>query len=273
MFEPSRPPGKAVGAIDLLTLIYHSAVRNIRKTHGNAMMGLVMNMMQTVMFVLAFYVMFAVLGMRGNAIRGNFLLYIMSGIFLFMTHNKALGAVVGSEGPASPMMKHAPMNTVVAICAAALSSLYIQVLSMSVVLYGYHVIFEPIHIEEPIGAMGMVLLAWLSGVAIGLVMLAVKPWFPDAVRIVATVYQRANMITSGKMFVANTLPATMLPIFNWNPLFHTIDQCRGFVFINYNPHFSSISYPVYLSLALIMIGLMGEFYTRKHASVSWYARR
>jgi ABC-type polysaccharide/polyol phosphate export permease len=63
----------------------------------------------------------------------------------------------------------------------------------------------------------------------------------------------------------------MLVMFDWNPLFHCIDQARGFVFINYNPHYSSVSYPVYVTIALIMIGLMGEFYTRRHASASWGA--
>ena len=74
------------------------------------------------------------------------------------------------------------------------------------------------------------------------------------------------------MFVANTLPAYMLAMFDWNPLFHTIDQARGFIFINYNPHFSSISYPIYVSLVCLVIGLMGESYTRRHASASWSAR-
>jgi ABC-type polysaccharide/polyol phosphate export permease len=84
---------------------------------------LLMNMMQTVVFVLTFYAMFFFLGMRGAAIRGDFLLYIMSGIFLFMCHTKAVSAVVGSEGPASAMMQHAQMNTVISITAAAVSSL------------------------------------------------------------------------------------------------------------------------------------------------------
>jgi ABC-type polysaccharide/polyol phosphate export permease len=87
------------------------------------------------------------------------------------------------------------------------------------------------------------------------------------------VYTRANMIASGKMFVANKLPATMIVFFDWNPLFHTIDQARGYAFINYSPHNSSSLYPLYVSLALLMVGLMGEFYTRKHASMSWGARR
>jgi ABC-type polysaccharide/polyol phosphate export permease len=81
------------------------------------------------------------------------------------------------------------------------------------------------------------------------------------------------MIASGKMFLANALPASMIALFEWNPLFHIIDQARGFAFINYNPHYTSWTYALYVSLALTMIGLMGEFYTRRHASASWQARR
>ena len=83
----------------------------------------------------------------------------MSGIFLFLTHNKALGAVMSAEGSSSAMMNHAPMNTLVSISSAAIASLYIQILSMSVVLYLYHVIMTPITIHDPVGAMAMVLLA------------------------------------------------------------------------------------------------------------------
>jgi len=80
------------------------------------------------------------------------------------------------------------------------------------------------------------------------------------------------MIASGKMFVANTLPGLMLAMFDWNPLFHTIDQARGFAFINYNPHNSSIIYPINIGIALMALGLIGEYYTRKRASSSWGAK-
>jgi len=258
-------------ALNLLELIYHATVRSVRKTHGNAIVGLVMSIMQTIILVLLFYLMFSILGLRGSAIRGDFLLYIMSGIFLFLTHNKAVGAVMGSEGPASPMMNHAPMNTTIAIASSAIASLYIQVLSLFVVLFVYHVGFNRFDILEPLKAFGMVLLAWFSGVAVGLVFLAAKPWAPGFVGLASQIYTRANMIASGKMFVANTLPGYMLAMFDWNPLFHCIDQARGFVFVNYNPHYSSVTYPLFLSVALIMIGLMGEFYTRKQVSISWSA--
>ena len=272
MFRTEESNSNFALGMKTLKLIYHATVRDVRKNHDNAIIGLVMNILQTVIFVAAFFAMFSFLGMRGAAIRGDFLLYIMTGIFLFLTHTKAMGAVVGSEGPASPMMKHRTMNTMIAICAAAFSSLYIQVLSMVVVLGVYHLAFQPITIYDPVGAMEMVLLAWLTGVAIGMVFLAMKPWSPGFTKLASTIFSRANMIFSGKMFVANQLPSSMLAIFSWNPLFHTIDQARGYTFINYYPQNSSSTYPLYLAIAFLMLGLMGEFYTRKRASASWGAK-
>lgn len=171
------------------------------------------------------------------------------------------------------MMQHAPMNTVVAITSAAIGALYVQVLSMFAILFIYHVAFTPFTIDQPLPAFGMLLIAWFTGCALGLVLLALKPWFPTFVSIFSTIYQRANMIASGKMFVANTLPSYMLAMFDWNPLFHAIDQSRGYVFINYTPRYSSWEYAWWVGVVLVMVGLMGEFYTRKHASISWGARR
>lgn len=274
MFEAKRAPENHFrSAIVLCSLIYHATVRNLRTGHSNAVIGLLLNILQSMVFVAAFYLMFSVLGLRNSAVRGDFVLYLMSGIFLYLTHIKALGAVVGSEGPASAMMQHAPMNTAISITAAALAALYMQILAIICILTIYHTAVTPIVIDNFAGALGMLLLAWFSGVAVGLVFLALKPWFPNFVSIATTVYQRANMITSGKMFLANTMPTSMLAFFDWNPLFHAIDQSRGFTFLNYSPRYSSIEYALYTSLALVMIGLMGEFYTRKHASKSWEARR
>lgn len=273
MFQTLRPRSTLHSAVAIAEIVYHAMVRDVRKDHGNAFVAILKNILTAVVLVLAFYVMFALLGLKGAQIRGDFLLYLMSGVFLFLTHIKTVGAVVGAEGPASPMMLHAPMTTFVAILAAALGSLYVQVLSLFVILFVYHVAFVPIEVAQPIGAFAMLLLAWFTGAAVGLVLLSIKPWFPTFVALFTMIYQRANMIASGKMFVANTLPPFMLQMFDWNPLFHAIDQCRGFTFINYYPRNSSVDYPLYVGLVLVVIGLMGEFYTRQYASSSWDARR
>lgn len=273
MFQQRSTRNQLQGAITTFELIFHAVVRSIRKTHNNAVIAVALNMLQVVLFVAIFYVLFSVLQLRGSAVRGDFLLYVMSGIFLFICHTKAVSAVSGAEGTNSPMMQHTPMNTAIGLASAAIGSLYVQVLSMMVILFIYNAAITPIVINEPIPAFGMLLLAWFTGCGVGLILYSLKPWFPVFVGIITTIYQRANMIASGKMFLANTLPPIMLSMFDWNPLFHIIDQARGYVFINYNPHYSSWQYAWWVGVVLITVGLMGEFYTRRHASLSWGARR
>ena len=273
MFQQTRRQTQFQAFVAMAELLYHSIVRNVRSAHGNAIIGLVLQMAQAMIMLAAFYFMFMILGLRGMAIRGDFLLYLMSGIFLFLTHNKGMSSVLGAEGPTSAMMKHAPMNTAVAIASSALSGLYTSILAMFTMLVIYHILVTPIWLPNPMAALGMVFLAWASGCAIGMIFLAIKPWFPGFVAVVSTMYQRANMISSGKMFLANTLPPSMLGMFDWNPLFHCIDQARGFAFLNYFPHNSNIAYPIKVTVVLLMIGLMGEFAARKSMSLSWGARK
>ena len=258
---------------ETLELIFHAAVRNLRKTNGNAVLGLVMSIVQAMIMVVIMYFMMEILGLRRVAVRGDFMLYVMSGVFMFMTHIKAIGAVSGAEGPTSPMMMHGPMNPIISICGAALASLYQQVLAAAVILFFYHAVFTPISIDEPVGMLGMFLLSWLSGVGIGMVLMSIRPWQPELVSIVTTILMRINMIASGKMLLVNNTPPRIRAMFDWNPLFHTIDQSRGFIFLNYGPRYTSIDYPVMVALACVMIGLMLEFFTRQHVSASWNKRR
>jgi len=272
MFETTANKSRLEAAFSMMDVIYHATVFNVRKSHSNALIGLLLNMLQTMILVLVFYLMFVVLGMREAAIRGDFLLYIMSGIFMYVTNIKTVSAVAGAEGSTSRIMQHAPMNSFVAIVSTALSALYMQVLSVLFVFLIYSLLTDGVVIYKPALAFSMVLLSWFNGVAIGIIFLAAKPWFPKSTPIVRQFYTRANMIASGKMFLANSMPLALLSFFMWNPLFHIIDQARGFAFINYNPHYSSVSYPIIASLALALLGLMAENYTRKHASLSWGAR-
>jgi ABC-type polysaccharide/polyol phosphate export permease len=274
MFRPQTlRPTKLKSGFEFLELIYHATVRNLRKGHGNAVYGMVMNVVQSMLVLAIFAAMFTILGMKGSAVRGDFMLYVMSGVMMFLTHTKAMGAVSGADGPTSPMMMHSPMNPIISITAAALAALYQQIFSMAVILFLYHSLWTPISVHQPVGVLAMLLLSWFSGTAIGMIFLAAKPWQPDLVGLLTTIYQRANMIASGKMFVANAAPATIRAWFDWNPLFHTIDQARGFMFLNYSPRYTSIEYPIYVALCCILVGLMAEFFTRKHASISWQKRQ
>lgn len=268
-----KKPSAVRGALTILGLIYHNTVRSIRSGHRDALMAILTNLLQMIVMIAIFFVFMDILGGRTIAVRGDFLLYVMSGIFVFMTHVKGLSAVAGAEGPVSPMMQHLPMTPVVSIVSAALGALYTQVMSMAVLLGIYHLVWSPISIDRPVGAALMLLLAWFSGCCFGLLFAAVKPWFPTATPIVQMVYQRLQMFASGKMFLANNLPTKMFAMFSWNPLFHIIDQGRGYVFVNYTAMRTGIDYPLTISLIVGIVGIIGLSYTNKHVSLSWSAGR
>ena len=78
------------------------------------------------------------------------------------------------------------------------------------------------------------------------------------------------IVVQVKVFVAITV--VLVAMFSWNPLFHCIDQARGFAFVNYNPHKSSLMYPIVFTLVFLAVGLLAEFFTRKRVSLSWGAR-
>lgn len=269
MFQAPRTQSTFTLALKTAELTFHSAARKVRQSHRNAVMAIALSVFQSMLFIAAFYLIFSVLGQRSAALRGDFMLYLMTGIFAYLTHIKAVQTLMGSENSTSSMMQHAPMNTLVAIFSSALSTLYTQTISLLVLLLMLHTMIAPLTFYYWPGALLMFLLAWASGCAVGLILMALKPWMPDVVSILQLVYIRANMIASGKMFVANMMPTSIIAFFDWNPLFHVIDQARGFTFVNYFPHHSNWQYPLYATLVLLMIGFMGEAYTRKHASVSW----
>ena len=253
-----------------LTLIYHQTVYNLRTEHRNAIVGLLMTIAQTSVMMMAFMGLYLIMGVRSSPIRADFILFLMSGIMLFLTHIQTVGAVSGSHNLGG-LTRHQPLNAAIMIAAASLAVLYRQAITIMTLLGVYHLLFNPLRLEDPLGCVVMFLLSWFSGCCVGLIFLGLRPWFPKGSKLMTTMYQRINMIASGKMFVANILPNIMLPFFSWNPLFHVIDQTRGFAFINYTPQKTDPYYALWFSLVALMIGLLINFTTRKYESISWGA--
>ena len=70
------------------------------------------------------------------------------------------------------------------------------------------------------------------------------------------VFTRVMFVTSGKFFVANAVPGWVRFYFDWNPLFHLVDQLRGAVFVNYTARQTSLEYPMAVAFALLVLGHM-----------------
>ena len=251
--------------LGLIELIYISIVRSFRKSTGGSLMGFTGLLFQPLLLFCMFYVMFEVFG-RSPRIRGDFLMFMMTGIFLYRAHIQAVTTLKGAGHSSSGMMYYAKTSTLLSILASALNQLYIVILSVIVIMGTSYLIRGKLEVYDPPAMILPFFLAWASGLAVGLLFMAFSPMAPGIIPRLYQIYRRAQMITSGKMFVANTIPATLLPFFAWNPLFHSIDQARGHAFINYVPKNTYIEYPLYFTLAALAIGFIVEFAMRARTS-------
>ncbi len=256
-----------IGTLEFIELVYHSVVREVRMQSGNATFGILKELGNMAMFIGMFYLIFTFLG-RSTAIRGDFMMFLLTGIVLMVTHMKAIGSVMSGSNAISSIMQHAPMTVILSIIANAFTGLYMQLCAVIIIVFFLWVFGMDLTIDNPAGLALPVFFAWASGISIGFIFLMVAPFAPKFMKTFTSVYMRAQMVTSGKFIPAGYMPTALIGWFDWNPLFHCIDQARLAAFVNYNKEASSMSYPIYFTAACIVLGLMGELWARKNLSKS-----
>ena len=273
-FEPKRNNTSLLYEVfRFFDLLYHTTVRNIRKESANPIIAVVNQILTALVLVVVFLFFIRILGMRSLAIRGNEVQFIMAGIFLFLVHNGALGAGGSIGSQRNALNLHTHVTHFMSLFAAGFAQLYISILAATICLGLSHIILEPVEFHRFSGFAFAFFMAWISGLSIGYFFNAIMPFAPRIVALIQTFYSRGNMIFSGKMTLANSLPAMMLPYFLWNPLFHIIDYSRGESFINYTPRVTNINYPIYLTIIVFILAMMLQKNADKKVSASWGARR
>jgi len=236
-----------------LSVLYATTVREVRNSAGASQLGLVMNILKTLAFVAAFYVLFVVVGRRDAGLRGDTMLFLLSGVLLFRLHSDAINKVRGAVSGNRALINYEPTKSVIFVWARALAALYDFFLVSILTLGVYALTRDGVAIHHASHLIAPILLAWMSGVGIGLIFMFAEAhltWFP----LVSQFYQRLLMFTSGKFFVANAIPSVALPYLAWNPLFHAIDISRGAIFVNYEPRNTSLELLAGLTLGLLVIG-------------------
>jgi len=236
-----------------VTVLYATSVREIRNSSGPGQLGLITNILQTLAFVAAFYVLFVVIGRREAGLRGDTMLFLLSGVLLFRMHASVISRVSAAVAANRALINYEPTKSIIFVWARALAELYEFVLASLLIIGVAALLKGGVEIFEPSGLIAPVLLAWLSGVGFGLIFMFAEAhlsWFG----VVGALYRRILMFTCGKFFVANAIPAFALPYFWWNPLFHAIDLARGATFVNYAPKHTSLDFLAGLTAIALVVG-------------------
>ena len=242
---------------------FHYAVAQVRKKAGSTSLGfvkLILTTMAMFVFMMGLMMLIRMGGSFGVSIRGEFLLYVLSGVAMFMTHNKIFGAVADLYKP-DAMLPVLSISRGIMIMGAILENLYMTFVVNFLFYIVICIIYGEIIMDNPFGFAYCYFVLVLWSVSLGLIFQAITPLAPSVFRILANFYKRIGIVTSGKMVPGNLLGAMgkFGGIFLWNPLFHIIDQGRGFIFDQYNPFISTLEYPIKASIIAFTFAIIFNF--------------
>lgn len=247
------------------SLVYSLVVRDLRTEHKNAALGILFSVAQPVFMGLFFYGFMYLIGSRGGQIRGDGLTYVVIGFVMFFTHIRTVSAV--SMALRADMMNHQRLSPFLLICVKAISSFYKNVFALLIMLVLNYLLRDVYEMDDPLLFISAVFWCWMGGVAAGTIFLALGRYFSWG-NLVNTTYIRIMFFTSGKFFVANKLSGDLRPFFDWNPLFHLMDQGRDAIFINYTARTTNMTYPILIILGMLVVGFLAEHHVRRHFNMS-----
>lgn len=98
MFEARQTNTMRRSLFSMLEVTYHASVQKVRSSHHNAVWAIMISILQAGMFVGGFYLMFYFIGAREAKLRGDFMMYLLSGIYLYLCHIRAVAAVSAAKG-------------------------------------------------------------------------------------------------------------------------------------------------------------------------------
>ncbi len=248
-----------------MSLVYSMTVRDLRIQQRNAALGILITIATPLATCLLFYAMMELMRMRSAPVRGDDLTFLLTGFMVFFFHIKTASAVAGAVNPS--MMPHQRATPFMFVCVKATAAAYQNALAFIVIFSLNYLLRGVWEMQYPLTAMFAIFIAWVYGIGLGMVFLALQRYFTWA-GVVKVAYTRIMFFTSGKFFLGNNAPYR--EFYDWNPLFHIIDQMRSAVFVNYTAHTTTLVYPVVFTFAFLVLGFLGESYVRRNYSASHF---
>ncbi|MEM7239360.1 MAG: ABC transporter permease [Pseudomonadota bacterium] len=255
-----------VSAVAVILLIYDLTVRDLRTEHRNAAAGILISISQPILSGLAVYIFMNMLGTSSGKIRGDDLSFIVLGFIFFFLHIRTAASVAGSLR--GDMLAHNRLSPFLLVAVKACSTGYKMTLALLLMLLLNYLIRGVFEMQLPLIFILTVFASWIGGVAVGVLMMAANRYLTWG-GVLSSLYTRVMFITSGKFFVANQLPGFIRPLFDWNPLFHLLDQNRSAAFQHYTARTTSLEYPLIICAVVVVLAALVAHYVKANYSESF----
>lgn len=242
---PSWPHMRAISALIL---------REMGSSYGRNPGGYIWAVVEPLGMILFLSVGFSLM-LRSPSLGNSFVLYYASGYLPFILFQKSARVVMNALRFSSNLLTYPTVTWIDAITARFVLCVLTETLVSYLLLGGILMVvdmtviidFTPIILAYTISA--------LMGLGFGLINCVISAFVP----IYTTVWNiltRPLMLASGVIVMHESLPSSMKVVSWYNPLTHITATARSGIYVNYEPHFTNLGYPIAIGLITTAFGLL-----------------
>ncbi|SFU04874.1 capsular polysaccharide transport system permease protein [Pseudovibrio denitrificans] len=236
-------------------------LRETRTAFGDTQLGYLWAVVNPALSTLVLVLIFSSFG-RSPAFGTSFALFFATGILPFQAYTKLSNSLMTAINASRGLLSYPLVNeTDILISKYILLTLtYFMIL---LAFFGLIILFDdaplPLKVEECAAAFLVLSALGLGAGTTNAVLFRLWPTWKQLESIIS----KPLFFLSGIFYVPSDFPTHIVKLLSWNPILHGIEWFREGYYGNYDSIILSKSYLLGCSMALLLIGFLGERLYRK----------
>lgn len=238
-----------------LRVIHALMLREVKTRFGRARMGYVWALIEPLMYVGTFFLLFS---FRGRSLPSGMpvLLFLVTGFVPFFLYRdiatRCMGAVESNRALLTfPQVGHVDLVFAKAMLEFVTTCMIAVCLVIIAAMLG-----DEVRIQDPLGVMFWFTMFGILGLGFGLILSALAPLFVTVERLFSALVIRPMFFASGLFFTANMLPGPVREIALLNPLLHCTELLRSSFFVSFDSPYASPQFVVIVAIVQLALGLL-----------------
>lgn len=226
--------------------------RELKLRFGEEWFGVIGAYIAPMVWIAAVYLAFTFFG-RSSPVHTDLITFIISGLIPYASFRYTVNAIGKSRSLVRPLLVYPTVRRRHAVAATAIVEFANAFVIVAVVMAVNYVVFGNWEMEDPLGFVWGVSLAWGLGVGFGYIFNNLaeinKIWWT-----VGQAILRPTFFISAVFFTGNEVPDRLYQYLGWNPLLHAAEVTRTAMLVNYESRVADTGYVI---VAIFVLGAAG----------------
>lgn len=238
----------------MLDTIFALMMRELKTRFGAKKLGYFWAIAEPVAQASVMAVMFSLIG-RSSLAGVHVALFIISGLMPFKFFSKLFMQLASSVNANKSLFTYRQVSPIDPLITRLIIEVVTYVVTFCIILAGMQWMGIDVGMQDFLAFLMINILLIFLGLGIGIMLCMATVFWEDAPKLVAMVMAPMFFI-SGIFFTATMVPQKYIYLFDWNPIFHTIELIRQAMFISYTSPVGDWQFIAFFALITNALGLM-----------------